>query len=143
MVSIKMLFKLYSINWPSFIVWLPLLLEIFRNMCIAIVCWPGYDVINFKTNLTFLIKPFLYMTKRSRKKLKISWKRKELLRWNKKHFLLFLSDFQLPKILSDIRHNMIKNTIYTVKDMGRGLCNSITVLLKIKMKDKMKVALAF
>ena len=42
---------------------LPLLLEIFCNMCIAIVCWPGYDVINFKTTLIFLIKPFLYMTK--------------------------------------------------------------------------------
>ena len=138
-----MLFNIYSINWPSFIVWLPLLLEIFGNMCIAIVCWPGCDVINFKTNLTFLIKPFSCMTKRSRQKLRISWKRKELLRWNKKHFLLFLSDFQLPKNLSDIRHYMIKNTIYTVKDMGRGLCNSITVLLKIKMKDKMKVELAF
>ena len=29
---------LYSINWPSFIVWLPLLLEILLNRCIAIVC---------------------------------------------------------------------------------------------------------
>ena len=27
--------------------------------------------------------------------------------------------------------------------MSRGLCGSTTVLLKIKMKDKMKVALAF
>ena len=27
--------------------------------------------------------------------------------------------------------------------MSRGLCSSITVPLKIKMKDKMKVALAF
>ena len=138
-----MLLKLYSINWPSFIVWLPLLLEIFGNMCIAIVCWPDCDVINFKTNLTFLIKPFLYMTKNARQKLKISWERKELLRWNKKHFLLFLSNFQLPKILSDIRHYMIKNTIYTMKFMSRVLCNSITVLPKIKMKDEMRVALAF
>ena len=138
-----MLFNIYSINWPSFIVWLPLLLEIFGNMCIAIVCWPGFDVINFKTNLTFLIKPFLYMTKMSRQKLKISWKRKELLRGNKIHFLLFLSDFKSPKCLSDIRHYMMKNMIYTVKDMSRGLCNSITVLLKIKMKDKMNVVLAF
>ena len=37
-VPTKMFFKLYSINWPSFIVWLPLLLEILGNMCIAIVC---------------------------------------------------------------------------------------------------------
>ena len=30
-----------------------------------------------------------------------------------------------------------------MKNISRGLCNSITVLLKGKMKDKMKVALAF
>ena len=35
-------------NWPHFIVWLPLLLEILSNMCIAIVCLPGCDVINFE-----------------------------------------------------------------------------------------------
>ena len=33
-----MLLMLYSINWPNFIAWLPLLLEILDNMCIAIVC---------------------------------------------------------------------------------------------------------
>ena len=35
---IKMFVKLYSINWPNFIVQLPLLLEILGNMCIAVVC---------------------------------------------------------------------------------------------------------
>ena len=35
--SRKMLLMLYSINWPSFIVRLPLLLEILDNMCIRIV----------------------------------------------------------------------------------------------------------
>ena len=34
----RKIFLLYSINWPSFIVWLPLLREILGNMCIAIVC---------------------------------------------------------------------------------------------------------
>ena len=68
--STKMFLMLYSINWPNFIVWLSLLLEILGNMCIAIVCWPGCDVINFKINLIFLIKPFLYMTKKSRQNLK-------------------------------------------------------------------------
>ena len=34
----KMFFMLYSINWPNFISWLPLLLEILVNMCITIVC---------------------------------------------------------------------------------------------------------
>ena len=27
-----------SINWPNFITWLPLILEILGNMCIAIIC---------------------------------------------------------------------------------------------------------
>ena len=50
--------------------WLHLLLEILDNMYIAIVCTPGCDVINFEINLIFLIKPFFYMTKKSRQKLK-------------------------------------------------------------------------
>ena len=33
----KMLLMLHSTNWPIFIAWLPLLLEILGNMCIAIV----------------------------------------------------------------------------------------------------------
>ena len=41
---------------------LPLLLEILSNMCIAIVYFPGCDVIN-----SFLMKSFFYMTKKSRK----------------------------------------------------------------------------
>ena len=36
--SIEMFLMLYSIDWPNFIVWLPLLLEILGNMCITIVC---------------------------------------------------------------------------------------------------------
>ena len=44
------------------------------------------------------------MTKKSRQKCKISLDQKELLRWNKKHFPLFLKGFQLPKINSDLRH---------------------------------------
>ena len=34
----KMFFMLHSINWPNFIAWLPLLLEILGNICIKIVC---------------------------------------------------------------------------------------------------------
>ena len=37
-------------------------------MCIAIACFPGCDVINFKINLIVLIKPFFYMTEKSRQK---------------------------------------------------------------------------
>ena len=36
-ISTKMFLMLYCINWPSFITWLPLLLEILGNMCIAII----------------------------------------------------------------------------------------------------------
>ena len=36
--STKMFLMLYPINWLNFIVWLPLLLEILRSICIAIVC---------------------------------------------------------------------------------------------------------
>ena len=64
-------FLLYSINWPYFIEWFPLLLEILDNMCIAIACQPGCDVINFEINLVFLTKLFYYMTKCKDKNLNI------------------------------------------------------------------------
>ena len=44
---------LYSINWPSFIIWLPFRLEILGNMCILNVDLPGFDVINFEINLSY------------------------------------------------------------------------------------------
>ena len=77
---------LYSISWCNFIVWLLLLLEILGNMCIAIVCFPSCDVIFL--NLTFPIKLFFYMIKNSKQKFK-SWERREIFRWNKKHFISF------------------------------------------------------
>ena len=52
----------------NFIIWLLLLLEILGNMCIAIVYFPGCDVINFEISLIFLFKPLFYMTKISRQK---------------------------------------------------------------------------
>ena len=52
-VSRKMFLVLYFINWPNFSAWLPLLLEILCNMCIAIVCFPGCDVLNFQIRLQF------------------------------------------------------------------------------------------
>ena len=36
--QVTMFLMLHSINWPNFIVWLPLPLEILDNMCIKIVC---------------------------------------------------------------------------------------------------------
>ena len=68
--SRKMFFVLYSINWPNFLARLSLLLEILVNMCVAIVCLPGWDVNNFEVDLTFPTKSFFYMAKTSRQKFK-------------------------------------------------------------------------
>ena len=61
---------LYSVKWQNFIAWLPLLLEVLGNMSIAIICFPGCDVINFEINIIFLIKPVFYLTRKSRQKFK-------------------------------------------------------------------------
>ena len=76
---------LYSINWSKFIA------------CIPIVCFSGCDVMNFQIDLIFLIKPFFYMTKKSRQKLK-ALRTKRALKVKKKHFSSFLKGFQLPKL---------------------------------------------
>ena len=55
---------LYSINWQNFVVWLRLLHEILGNICIRIDCLPVCDNINYENNLSFLIKPCFYMTKK-------------------------------------------------------------------------------
>ena len=68
--SRKMFLMLCSINRPNLIVWLLLLLEILGGVCTAIVCFPGCDVINFEINLILLIKPFFYLTQKSRQKFK-------------------------------------------------------------------------
>ena len=51
------------------------------NMCIAIVSFPGCDVVNFEIDLIFLINPFFYMNKKSRQKFKYLE--------NKKFFIIF------------------------------------------------------
>ena len=60
---------LYSINWPNVFVWLPLLCEILGSMYMQLFV-NQVDAISFKINRIFLIKPFLYMTQKSRQKLK-------------------------------------------------------------------------
>ena len=67
-ISTKMFLMLHSINWPNFIVCLPLILEILGNIYITTVCWPSGDVIKFE--VIFLTKLLWYMTKKSRQKLK-------------------------------------------------------------------------
>ena len=71
-------------------------------MFIAIVCFPGCDVIKFEINQIFLIRPCFYTIKKSRKEFKYLEKEK-LLRGNKKHFSSFLRGCQLPTIVSDLR----------------------------------------
>ena len=61
--STKMFLMLYSTNWPNFIARLPLLLEILCNMCIAVVCYPGRDVMDFQITIIFLIEPFFLYDK--------------------------------------------------------------------------------
>ena len=71
----KVFLLLCSINWQNFIVWLPLLCEILDNMCIAIVCKTGCDVMNFEFILIFLIKPFFLHHQNVVTKTLISWRR--------------------------------------------------------------------
>ena len=68
--SIKIFFMLYSILTKFHCVMF-LLREILGNMCIAIAYFPACDVINFEIKLVFLIKPFFYMTKKSRQNLNV------------------------------------------------------------------------
>ena len=49
---------LYFINRPNFMVWLPLLLEILDNVYIAIIYFPGCNLINFEIKLIFLTNLF-------------------------------------------------------------------------------------
>ena len=93
-----MFFLLYSIDSPNFIVWLSLLWEILGNICIAIAC--KCDVMNFEVALMFLIKPFFLHDQKVVTKTQISWERKKLLRWNKKHSPSFLKGFQSRKYRS-------------------------------------------
>ena len=62
--SRKIFLTLYFINSPNFIVWLLLLLEILGNICIVIICFPIYDVVNFENNLSFFSSDFPTRPKR-------------------------------------------------------------------------------
>ena len=66
-----MFLMLHSINWPNFIIWLHLLLEILGNICIVIVCWEGCDVMKFEWALSFLSSRFATWWKSHDKNLNI------------------------------------------------------------------------
>ena len=54
--SRKMFFILHYINWPIFLVWLPLLLEMLGNTYIVIICLPGCYVRNLENFSIWLTK---------------------------------------------------------------------------------------
>ena len=58
----RMFPMLYSTNWTNFTAWLTLFLEILSNVFNINICYTVCDVINSEANLSFLIKPFFYMT---------------------------------------------------------------------------------
>ena len=65
MIFSRKISKLNSLNSPSFIAWLSLLLGISGNIFITcLYLLPAYDVINFGIFHTFLVKSFSYMTKK-------------------------------------------------------------------------------
>ena len=88
----RMFFTSYSINWQYSITWLRLLLEILGNKCIVMIWCPVCEVINFEINLSSLIKPFSYMTKKSEQKCKYPQNKK-------KFFIIF-------KRLSVVRNSL-------------------------------------
>ena len=52
----RVYFLWLCIYWSGLTVWLPLQLEILRNLCILIIFCTSCDVISFETDLSFLIK---------------------------------------------------------------------------------------
>ena len=65
---------------------------------IAILRQPGCDIINFKINLIFLIKSFLYITKKTRQKLKYLENEKSFYSEIKKNFHHFKRTFSCQKL---------------------------------------------
>ena len=89
---------------------LSLLLEIFANTCIVIVCFSGCDI-SFVLSFV-LIKPFFNMTKTSRQKFKYLQNNKKNKNKNKKHFSSILKGFQFPRNCIRIESTCLKFFTY-------------------------------
>ena len=105
---------LHSINWQVSLsdclyfwrYWAICILQLFINQVVT--------SIRFEINLTFLIKLFCYMSKKSRKKYILRTER--ALRWNKKQFSALSKGFQFPKIVSDLTESALINLyLYMLK----------------------------
>ena len=66
--SREMFLTLYCNDWPVFIARLSLLLEMWVNVSVKFVCWPGCDVVDFRVCHIFLIRPFSCVIKASRQR---------------------------------------------------------------------------
>ena len=89
--SRKVFLMLHSINWSNLIVWLPLLHEILDNMCIAILCFPDCDVINFEIKRSFQWSRFSAWPKSKDKNLNILRTKRDFKEKQKAFFILFNS----------------------------------------------------
>ena len=90
--------KYFSVNWPNFIVWLTLRLEILSSMCNVIVCCPVGGVINFEINLSFIIKLFSCMIKKVKEKFLNILRMKRAFNMKKKAFFIILKVLSLKQI---------------------------------------------
>ena len=93
----KIFLLLYSINGSNFIVCCLYFVRYWAICVLQLFFKPVCDVMNFEVNLGFLITPFFLHDQNVATKTKISWERKELLKWKKKHFSSFLKGFQSNK----------------------------------------------
>ena len=99
----KIFLMLCSINWPSLIVWLPLLLTILGNMCIVIISFSNLSRDNFGINVSFLIKLFFVWPKKNQIKNAVTLRTKRAVNVKWKHFKLFSKGFHLPEIVSNLK----------------------------------------
>ena len=74
-----------------------LLLAKLGNMCILIIFSPVCDVINLEINLSFLIKPFFYITKTSRQKFKYPKSEKSHEKKKQKNFSINFKEFSVVR----------------------------------------------
>ena len=126
--SRKIFLVLYSLTWPIFFFWLLLLLQIFDNIYIAIVCFTGCNVINFGVNLNFLTKPVFLHDRKLKTKISISWEQREILRWIKKHISSFLKCFQLPKIIGLTVENLFPLLVLNKQFINGNFTRSIKLV---------------
>ena len=79
-----------GVSFQKFIIWPPYNLA---QKSIAIVFYPVCDVINYKINLIFLIKPFFLYGQKVKIKIQISWERNTFKMKQKAFFIIFRTPF--------------------------------------------------